>query len=190
MPRLTKLLLFQGFAVEILIGRIKLPESRDPNSPLARHESSMFQELRDTLTSRFKHHRDPEFQALILPQCQALIEAVGHRMAYDAAVEDGVDQRVLDMFIMSVIKEDRAWFSEVGGISRAQQTDMERSAIKSLLPALEELLVGLKIEDYCSAPIISEESWRKYVDSLPTFSSNAETPISHSYDRTPIRAML
>ncbi|KAF9478470.1 hypothetical protein BDN70DRAFT_808726 [Pholiota conissans] len=180
------------FAVEILIGRIKLPKSRYPDSLLARHEASIFQELRDALATRFKHHRDPEFQALVLPQCQGLIEAVGHRMAYDAAVADGLDQRILDMFVASVVREDRSWYSEAGGLSRAKQVDFERSAMKAMLPSLDALLTELRIENYCHAPIISEEGWQKYVDGLPTFKSIdvIDTPVSHSYDRHPLRAML
>ncbi|KAF9478467.1 acyl-CoA dehydrogenase NM domain-like protein [Pholiota conissans] len=177
------------FAVEILIGRIKLPKSRYPDSLLSRHETSIFQELRGALSTRFKHHRDPEFQALVLPQCQALIEAVGHRMAYDAAIADGVDERVLDMFVASAIREDRAWYAEVGGVSRAEQVELERKAMKALLPCLDALLEGLQIEKYCHAPIISEERWQRYVDGLPTFMS-VDAPTSDSYDRQLIRAML
>ncbi len=92
----------------------------------------MFQELRDILSARFHHHRDPGFQAFVLPLCQPLIEAIGYRIAYDAAVEDGIDEAILNMFVASIIREDRAWFSEVGGISRAKQMDSERNAMEAL----------------------------------------------------------
>ncbi|KAF8962441.1 acyl-CoA dehydrogenase NM domain-like protein [Flammula alnicola] len=180
------------FAVELVIERVKLPKSSNPDSLLAKHESSMFQELRSTLASQFKHHRDPEFQAIILPQCQPLIEAIGHRVAYDAAVEDGVDKRILDVFVASIVKEDRAWYCEVGGISRAKQMDLERSALKALLPCLDELLLGLDVESYCSAPIISDEKWKRYVESLPTFTRDGVSQDVHPYHvpKTQVRAML
>ncbi len=95
----------------------------------------MFQEIRGVLSTRFKHHRDPGFQAYVLPLCQPLIEAIGYRMAYDAAVEEGVDKTILDMFVASVVREDRAWFSEVGGISRVEQMDLERMRWRSSFPA-------------------------------------------------------
>lgn len=151
----------------------------------------MFQEIRDVLSARFQHHRDPGFQAHVLPLCQPLIEAIGYRMAYDAAVEDGVDAAILDMFVASIVREDRAWFSEVGGISRAEQMDLERNAMQALLPRLDELLSGLNVEAYCTAPIMSDEKWEKYVEGLPTFTSEIASPRTQSLLQTyPARAML
>lgn len=151
----------------------------------------MFQEIRDVLSARFKHHRDPGFQAYVLPLCQPLIEAIGYSMAYDAAVEDGVDAVIVDMFVASVVREDRAWFSEVGGISRAQQMELERKAMQALLPHLDDLISGLGVEAYCTAPIISDEKWKKYVRGLPTFTSKIELPETPSLLQVqPARAML
>lgn len=151
----------------------------------------MFQELRDVLSARFHHHRDPGFQAFVLPLCQPLIEAIGYRIAYDAAVEDGIDEAILNMFVASIIREDRAWFSEVGGISRAKQMDLERNAMDALLPRLDDLLSSLDIDDYCTAPIISDEKWKKYVQGLPTFTSASySSGVRSSPHLQPARAML
>lgn len=150
----------------------------------------MFQELRDVLSARFQHHRDPGFQAFVLPLCQPLIEAIGYRIAYDAAVEDGVDGTILDMFVASIVKEDRAWFSEVGGISRAKQMDLERTAMQALLPRLDDLLSELNVEAYCTAPIISDKKWNKYVQGLPTFTSPLYSPATSPLQLDPVRAML
>lgn len=113
-------------------------------------------------------------------------------MAYDAAVEDGVDKRILDLFVASVVKEDSAWYSEVGGISRSTQMELERSAVKALLPCLDDLLVGLNVESYCSAPIISDAKWKRYVDSLPTFTreSGSQSVRSRYQESGQIRAVL
>lgn len=166
--------------------------SSNPGSLLAHRVASLFQELQDTLKTRFKHHRDPGFQEYVLPHCQPLIEAIGYRMAYDAAIADGIDKAVLDMFVASVVREDRAWFSEVAGISRSLQMDMERDALQVLLPRLDELLVGLEVEKYCTAPIISDVMWNEYVDTLPMFTSTSGpsqtvVPMKHA---TSARAML
>ncbi len=180
--------------MELLIQRVALPDSTNPESLLARRVTSMFQEIRGVLSTRFKHHRDPGFQAYVLPLCQPLIEAIGYRMAYDAAVEDGVDKTILDMFVASIVREDRAWFSEVGGISRPEQMDLEKNAMEALLPCLDDLLSALNIEQYCTAPIISDEKWRKYVQGLPTFDSDAYSPAIQSPPQlnqfVPARAML
>lgn len=164
----------------------------NPDSLPARRAASMLQELRASLTTRFKHHRDPGFQEYILPHCQPLIEAIGYSMAYDAAVEYGIDQGVLGMFVASVFREDRAWFSEVAGISRSQQMDMERDAMQVLLPRLDELLEKLDVSNYCTAPIISDEKWDKYVRTLPTFTSTSDQPSAPSSvdQSTLVRAML
>lgn len=178
----------------MLIQRVALPDSTNPDSLLARRVTSMFQEIRDVLSARFKHHRDPGFQAYVLPLCQPLIEAIGYRMAFDAAVEDGVDKAILDMFVASIIKEDCAWFSEVGGISRSEQMDLERNAMQALLPRLDDLLSALNIEQYCTAPIISDEKWGRYVQGLPTFTSETNFPAVQSPPQSnqfiPARAML
>ncbi|KJA24756.1 hypothetical protein HYPSUDRAFT_1074286 [Hypholoma sublateritium FD-334 SS-4] len=158
------------------------------HSILAQRVTSMFQEIRDVLSTRFKHHRDPGFQAYVLPLCQPLIEAIGYSMAYDAAVEDGIDAAIVDMFVASVVRDDRAWFSEVGGISRTQQMDLERKAMQALLPRLDDLVSGRGVEVYCTAPIISDEKWKKYVHGLPTFTSKIESPDAQSLLQA--RAML
>ena len=108
----------------MLQGRYKVPGSTNPKSNLARHEAGLFQENRAVLTS-CSHHRSDEVNRLILPQCQAMIEAIGHRMAYDAAVAAGVQQNLIDLYEVSCMKLDAAWYSEEVGIGRRALAAME-----------------------------------------------------------------
>lgn len=78
-------------ASELLIGRYKLPESRHPNSPLARHERAVFAEMQDILKAINYKHRSEEFNQLLLPRSVALVLAIGQRMAYEAALDAQVE---------------------------------------------------------------------------------------------------
>ena len=159
----------EGFAIEALLGRIKVPPPQHPESLLAKHEASLTQELRQLLASA-PNHRDPMVQRRILPHCQPYIEAISYRMAYDAAVKAEVDPRLIDMFVAGVIKMDPAWYAE-NGIKRSEQAAMEESAAFELLPDLPKLMEELDVEEYITAPIASDGAWESFVSSLPTLKS-------------------
>ncbi|GAW05888.1 acyl- oxidase [Lentinula edodes] len=118
-------------------------------------------------------HRSESFNSLVLPQSQAVIEAIGHAMAYAAAGEAKIPQPILDIYECSVIRQDPAWYSENVGLNRMAQRRREDAAVKAALPNLNAYLDALRIEDYVSAPIVSDEGWKKYVDSLPRHTGNA-----------------
>jgi len=112
-------------------------------------------------------HRDQLLERRILPHCQPLIEAIGYRMAFEAAVERKVDPRMIELFVASVIKMDPAWY--VGqGIERRDQASMEENAAFSLLPDLDRLLDGMGVERCITAPIISDQAWDNFIASLET----------------------
>uniref|UniRef100_A0A0W0G8C9 Acyl-CoA oxidase C-alpha1 domain-containing protein n=1 Tax=Moniliophthora roreri TaxID=221103 RepID=A0A0W0G8C9_MONRR len=155
------------FAVEIILGRIQPPPATDPTSVLYKHEQASINGLRWFLKSSTSH-RDPEFEHHSLPQCQALMVAIGVRLAYESAMAANIDQRVLDLFIASVMKLDPAWYSESAGISRGDQHRMEVDCAMALLPQLESLLAKLDVQEYIMAPIVSDQSWNAFVNSLQT----------------------
>ena len=63
-----------------------MPETPNPDLILARHEAGLFEEARKIMADLQCEHRSETFNRAILPLCQPLVEAIGHRMAYDAAV--------------------------------------------------------------------------------------------------------
>lgn len=113
------------------------------------------------------HHRSDDFDRIVLPECQSLVQAIGHRMAYEAAVAADVDQCLIDVYVASCIKLDSAWYVEKLGLSRLEQREMEATAIDKMFPRLEEFLALTEVAPYISAPIVSEERWAKYISNLP-----------------------
>jgi len=146
----------------------------DPSeSLLAQHAASLLQENSDLFLSLNCEHRSDSFNFLILPQSQNVIEAIGHALAYSAAVKAGLPKPILDVYESAIIRQDPAWYSEQAGITRMEQRLREDSAITSFMVHLDEYLDQLGIENYVSAPIVSDESWKDYLETLPVFSGNA-----------------
>jgi len=160
-------------ASELLLSRYEMPEARDPNSLLARHEVGLFEEARQTMLKIKSSHRSDDFNRTILPLCLPLVEAIGHRMAYEAASRANVDANILELYLAGIIKMDSSWYVEHLGLNRPMQRQMEEHAVTSLLPNLETLLTALGVEGYCSTPLTDEESWDRFVDKLPTARGNA-----------------
>ncbi|KAJ7461834.1 acyl-CoA dehydrogenase NM domain-like protein [Mycena galericulata] len=154
-------------ATEILLNRYSIIPSADPDSLLAKHEIGIFDSCRERL-ARMSSHRSADFSRLILPQATRLVEAVGHRIAYDAAVSLGVEKCLLDLYVVSCIKVDPAWYSE-HGITQHAQLDMESAAIEAVLPRMWDLIKDMGVDAYSIAPIISQDRWDRLVASLETF---------------------
>ncbi len=165
-----------GLINEILVGRYELPPPVDPNSLLARHEAGVLQDLRDVLKS-ISHHRSAEVNRLILPHCQPVMEAIGHRMAYDAAVAQGVRPCLVDLYVANVVKLDSAWYAEHAGLGRGAQQEMATRAMDEVLPILGELVQEMDMLAYVKAPMVSDESWAAFVKSLKIFGGNAHVDL-------------
>ncbi|KAG2123149.1 hypothetical protein BD769DRAFT_1776911 [Suillus cothurnatus] len=113
---------------------------------------------------------------------EMMVESMGHRMAYDAAVDQGVSQCLIDLYLVNAIKTDAAWYVERGIFTRQTITHMEDTALLAALPRLDELLAAMEVEPYVSPPIISNEYWEKFSETLPVFSSpQAEVPAQSTF---------
>ncbi|KAJ7190697.1 acyl-CoA dehydrogenase NM domain-like protein [Mycena pura] len=157
------------FTFELIRGRVSPPAYLNPDHILAKHEKSVLAELRGIVGGRSEHHRGQEIESIILPRCQGLMEGLGHRLAVDAAIEAQVDPRIIDLYVASVIKHDSSWYTEHTNLSGSTQRQMERSSVEALYPELESLLGKLDITNYAIAPIVSDEQWTGYVNTLPMF---------------------
>ncbi|KAJ7777454.1 acyl-CoA dehydrogenase NM domain-like protein [Mycena metata] len=155
-------------ATEILLGRYSMVPSTDSESLLARHEAGVFDSCRKRL-ALMSSHRSADFSRFILPQAVRLVESIGHRIAYDAAVSLGVDQRLVDLYVASCVKLDAAWYAEHANLSQDAQLEMESTAIEAVLPSMWDLIDGMGVSEYAIAPIASEDGWDKMVTSLETF---------------------
>ena len=154
--------------MELLLGHLEVPSTSNPDSLLYRHEQSMISRLRTMVSA--SGHRDPEKEAIILPQCQGLIEAIGHRVAYDAAVDDGLGQYLIDSYVSHVISIDPSWYSEEAGIPGALQKKMEIESATASFKHIESLLERTDVDSYVTAPMVSDERWEAYEGSLQTCS--------------------
>ncbi|KAJ7822923.1 acyl-CoA dehydrogenase NM domain-like protein [Mycena leptocephala] len=155
-------------ATEILIGRYSMIPSTDNESLLARHEAGVFASCRERI-SRMSNHRSADFARFILPQAMRLVQALGHRIAYDAAISLGVEQCLVDLYVVSCMNSDSAWYVEHAGLTQDAQLEMESAAVEATLPRAEVLVRELGVELYVTAPMTSQDMWTHFVDSLETF---------------------
>jgi acyl-CoA oxidase len=137
-------------------------------SLLARHERSLIHDMRAILADSKNSHRSAAFGAVVLPQCIRIIEAIGHRLAYDAANHAHISQPILDLFLMSAISKDPSWYAE-NGVPQAIQARMQREAVSAAMPSLQAYVDGLGVDAFVFAPIVSDEGWETYESSLETF---------------------
>ncbi|KAJ7623599.1 acyl-CoA dehydrogenase NM domain-like protein [Roridomyces roridus] len=153
-------------ASELLLGRYTLPASRYPNSPLARHERGIFNELQAVLKGMSNNHRSEDFNAKLLPRSKELVLAIGYRMAYEAALDARVDPLLIDLYQAGAILLDLAWYVENGVTSRQAATEAEEVALTLAFPHLDRFMEESGAEPFIHAPIASGAAWDKYVDSL------------------------
>jgi len=157
--------------MEILRKRIPVPPYRFPKSLLARHEHSLISSLQASLADAASH-RDQLADTTVLPLCQSLIEAIGARLAYEAAVGSLQDD-IMNLFVASNFRKDPAWYALNEGLDGGTQVRMETEAAKKLLPHIGMLLEMLEVEPYIVAPIVSDEKWNCYVNKLDTYGEMA-----------------
>ncbi|KAL4921500.1 acyl-CoA dehydrogenase NM domain-like protein [Aspergillus aurantiobrunneus] len=171
-------------ASELLIGRYKIPPPRNPHSAIARHEASLFAEAQESLRSIDGAHRSEQYNRNILPLSLPLVQAIGQRMALEAAIQAQIDPKLISLYESGVILEDSAWYAETGAISRKTQ-EMEAQAADALLPGLERLVAETGAEKYSQAPMASEEHWDEFVDGLEEFRGEALvdilSPVAHHH---------
>ncbi|KAF9044414.1 acyl-CoA oxidase, partial [Panaeolus papilionaceus] len=158
---------------ELLQNNFEVPLPDPSSSLLARHATSLLEENQRLFTTLQCDHRSETFNSLFLPQSEPVIQAIGHAMAYTAAVQAGLPKAVLDIYECAVMRQDSAWYSEEARITRMQQRLREDAAISSFMPQLDYFLEQLNIDKYVTAPIVSNKSWQDYVATLPVFSGNA-----------------
>ncbi|GJJ06027.1 hypothetical protein Clacol_000214 [Clathrus columnatus] len=159
-----------GFAIDTLRGRVKVYKPKFPDHLLAKHEDSVINELRLFL-AQDSDHRGAETERMLLPQCRGVLEAIGHRWAYEAALERGVSQPIIDLFVASLFNLDAAWYAENGGITRWKQKVLLVERTTALYEDLPGLLKLLDVEGYITAPIVSKERWEKYTLELPCYTT-------------------
>lgn len=145
---------------------------------MAKHEEGYIADLQKLQSSIHEGHRSEAYNNRMLPHCRSIILAIGHRMAYEAAVDEGVDSDLLALYEAGVVKTDSSWYVENLGLSRADQFEMECNAADALLPRLGELLDGLDtMEPYITAPILTAKRWETFLADRETIEGDASYDI-------------
>lgn len=116
-------------------------------------------------------HRSDEFSRHLLPRAEQIVQSIGHRMVYDAAVDAGLDTRITGLYLLSTIRLDEAWYSENAGISAAEQFEAEDAVLRAALPMLDKWLEDTGVEPYVSAPLVSKGRWEEFVGGLKVLST-------------------
>ncbi|KAJ7863766.1 hypothetical protein B0H14DRAFT_3107587 [Mycena olivaceomarginata] len=158
---------------ELLQERCHVPLSTHPTDLLALHEQGLLAENRAIL-AQISGHRSADFNNLVLPKSEHIVRAIGHRMAYDAAVDAGLDPKITELYLATAVKFDSAWYSENVELPRHVQDARENEAICAALPCLDEWLVRTGVECYSQVPILSENNWASFVEGLEEFGSDLE----------------
>ncbi|TDL17007.1 acyl-CoA dehydrogenase NM domain-like protein [Rickenella mellea] len=166
-------------ATELLLGRYEMPQPRYPECLLSRHETGLFKECRAEM-SKLGSHREEAFRRLILPMCQPLVEAIGYRMAYEAAIDAQVPQHLIDLYEISVMKTDAAWYAERAGVGRWAQAQMEDRAVSAALPHFEKDLDAVGAAPFATASIVTKDSWDSFVRNLVCHKGDAEVDLALS----------
>ncbi|KAL1948493.1 hypothetical protein VTO73DRAFT_12568 [Trametes versicolor] len=166
-------------APELLLGRYSIPASENPSSRLAVHEEKLGVELKAIIAAASAHdgngHRSELANQLLLPRCLPYVEAIGHRMAFEAATAAAVPTPLLHLYEAGVVGVDLATYVEFGLVaSRRKWAEEEAAAVSEVYERLEEFLEATGAAPYARAPCVSQEAWDAYVETLPVYSGSVE----------------
>jgi hypothetical protein len=173
----------------LLLGRYALEPPRYPDSLLAEHEKGLISELHNSLATA-PSHRSGAYDREILPRSLSLIQAIGHRIAYDAARASQVDGPLLDLFEIVSVLQDEAWYVERLGLTRAELREREARALEAVFPRLEEYLARMDVEPYVLAPIVSDERWDRFIGTLQMFGGTTPDTAGAAWDAEVVGAFL
>ncbi|POR33535.1 Acyl-CoA oxidase/dehydrogenase, central domain protein [Tolypocladium paradoxum] len=163
-----------GLASEFLGNKYSIPEPEYPPTPLALHEQGLFREAKEMLIDigGYERHRADTFNKQILPLCRNLVEAIGCRMAFEAARQYGVPSIVLRLYELLSMSADLSWYVENGITTRVEFARLLTSAYDAALPVLLALQEVDEANDFATAPIMTEKAWSKFMCTLPRFESH------------------
>lgn len=153
-----------------------MPKATMPDCLLAQYEAGLADEAWDIISSIPDDERRREFNRLLIPHCKPIVQGIGHRMVYEAAVSAGVDADLLALYEVGAIKENLDWYVGKGLLTRANFREMENRALDSLERRVGELLDQLNMEAYVTAPIVEQSMFVEFVEGLPKFTGTAEFP--------------
>jgi acyl-CoA oxidase len=131
-----------------------------------------------------QRHRGDDVNRLLLPRCLQFVDAIGHRMAWEAAITQGLPEPLIRLYEISAVGTDLAWYVEKRLFSRDDFFRQEDEALSTVYSHLQEYLDAMDIAPYAVAAITSDSSWKKFSDSLKVYEGNADyAPFSETIAR-------
>ncbi|KAK5994333.1 Peroxisomal acyl-coenzyme A oxidase 3-like protein [Cladobotryum mycophilum] len=169
---------------ELFLGRYEIPKAKNPTSLLAEHEMGVWTEAAEmamSIMTTTGSNRNDEFNAFLLPRVRKLVQATGHRMAYEAAsTSDKVTPEMLRLYETTCILEDPSWYVENKSMKSGDLYKLHAEAVRALLPSLDKMLEDSAAAPWATAPILDEGRWLEFIDRLPAFSSSSSSSNSGS----------
>ncbi|TDL17004.1 hypothetical protein BD410DRAFT_794726 [Rickenella mellea] len=101
-------------------------------------------------------------------------------MAYEAAIDAQIPQHLIDVYEISVMKMDAAWYAERAGVDRWAQAKMEERAVSAALPYFERDMDAVGAAPFVTAPIVKQDAWDSFVRDLVCYEGNAEVDLALS----------
>ncbi|KAJ7290222.1 acyl-CoA dehydrogenase NM domain-like protein [Mycena rebaudengoi] len=156
-------------ATELILHRYSLECGPSTAGPLSLHAEGMLAACRLRLQELGVSHRSEAFNRYILPCCQPIVEALGMKFAYDAAVAAGLSEITTNLYLASAMRHDEAWYVANMQLTQRDMFDAEERALAAALPQLDEWMDRSSAGKYATAPIVSAERWLAFVSQLPVF---------------------
>lgn len=125
----------------------------------------------------YEEHRGTSFDRHILPRCRLLAEAIGNRMAYEAAENSGLSLDVLLLYERICLCEDLDPMPAPGRAVQAYAPSRASESYNAVLAQIRsESASQSDLDDYVTAPITSDESWELFMNGLCAFRNPDEVP--------------
>lgn len=118
-------------------------------------------------------HRSHRFSTIVVPQCQKIVESIGHRMAYDAAVASGVPNSLVELYVSDIVKNDMGWYTENQKVTGSQLAEMEDGAMQSAFPNLESWVDAMQVSNHATSPLVTDHKWQNFLGGLRLHSGGA-----------------
>jgi acyl-CoA oxidase len=163
-----------GLASELLQDKYQIPPPSDPTSLLAQHEQGLFADLQQSVTrdsAGATNHRSDHFAQNITPRARDLVQAIGHRFAYESALASGtVRKELLDVWEADCILQDAAWYVENTELTNRGVHERYQDAMESVRPYVNAVIDEWDMErHFGSTPLVSKEHWDGFMGQLPVF---------------------
>ncbi|KAF4417655.1 Acyl-coenzyme A oxidase 2, peroxisomal [Fusarium austroafricanum] len=159
------------FVSELLGEKLELPEARNRSSRLAQHEDRLMLDMKSRLETigGVKQYFDPAFDRHILSRCRLLAEAIGNRMAYEAAEASGLSPAVLTLYERICMCEELNHLPMMGPQDRADTQCQFSEPYNNVLAQIKSDSTSQSdLDDYVTAPIMSQESRTPLMDNVHT----------------------